>query len=71
MYALTFKTNIKCSGCIAKATPFLDKVVGKDNWEVDLTNPDKVLRIEADDAITTMEIIAAVAEAGYKAEPTY
>jgi copper chaperone len=68
MDALTFKTNIKCSGCIAKATPFLDQVAGKDNWEVDITNPDKILRIETDDTITTQDVIKAVTEAGYKAE---
>lgn len=68
MDALTFKTNIKCSGCIATATPFLDKVAGKDNWEVDITNPDKILRIKADDSIRTSDIIEAVTEAGYKAE---
>jgi copper chaperone len=68
MAALTFKTNIKCSGCIAKATPFLDQVAGKDNWEVDITNPDKILRIETDDTITTQDVIKAVTEAGYKAE---
>ena len=68
MDALTFKTNIKCSGCIAKATPFLDKVAGKDNWEVDITNPDKILRIETDEAIGTSDIIKAVTDAGYKAE---
>ena len=69
MDALTFKTNIKCSGCIAKATPFLDKVAGKDNWEVDVTNPDKILRIETDKNVIAGDIITAVTEAGYKAEP--
>jgi copper chaperone len=69
MDALTFKTNIKCSGCIAKATPFLDKVAGKDNWEVDIANPDKILRIETDEAVSSSDIIKAVTDAGYKAEP--
>jgi copper chaperone len=69
MDALTFKTNIKCAGCIAKATPFLDQVAGKDNWEVDITNPDKILRIETDDAVSASDVIKAVTDAGYKAEP--
>ena len=68
MDALTFKTNIKCAGCIAKATPFLDKVAGKDNWEVDVINPEKILRIEADQTVTAEQVIKAVEEAGYKAE---
>lgn len=69
MDALTFKTTIKCSGCVAKATPFLNQVVGEDNWEVDITNPDKILRIEADNTIKAEDVIAAVEKAGYKAEP--
>jgi len=69
MDALTFKTNIKCSGCIAKATPFLDQVAGKDNWEVDITNPDKILRIETEAAVSASDVIKAVTDAGYKAEP--
>ena len=69
MDALTFKTTIKCSGCVAKATPFLNQVAGEDNWEVDITNPDKILRIEADNAIKAEDVIAAVEQAGYKAEP--
>ena len=69
MDALTFKTTIKCSGCVAKATPFLNEVAGEDNWEVDITNPDKILRIEADNTIKAEDVIAAVEKAGYKAEP--
>ena len=69
MDAVTFKTNIKCSGCIAQATPFLDKVAGKNNWEVDTSNPDKILRVETDENISKEDIVKAVSEAGYKAEP--
>lgn len=69
MDALTFKTTIKCSGCVAKATPFLNQVAGEDNWEVDITNPDKILRIEADNTIKADDVIAAVEKAGYKAYP--
>ena len=68
MDALTFKTTIKCSGCVAKATPFLNEVAGEDNWEVDITNPDKILRIEADGNLSAAEVVAAVEKAGYKAE---
>lgn len=68
MNTLTFKTNIKCSGCIATATPFLDKVAGKNNWEVDVANPEKILRIEADHSVTAEQVIKAVKEAGYKAD---
>jgi copper chaperone len=69
MDALTFKTTIKCSGCVAKATPYLNKVAGEDNWEVDITNPDKLLHIETDKEIKPEDVIEALKEAGYKAEP--
>jgi len=61
-----FKTNIKCAGCVAKVTPFLNEALGEDNWEVDYNNPSKVLTVvgEKDDA----KVIHAVEKAGYKAE---
>lgn len=68
MEKLRFKTTIKCSGCIAKATPFLDEKVGKDKWEVDVQNPEKVLTVVNDKNITEDEVINVVREAGFKAE---
>lgn len=68
MKTLKFKTTIKCSGCIAKATPFLDETIGKDNWKVDIENPDKVLTIVKDENLGEEVVIKAVQEAGFKAE---
>ena len=68
METMKFKTTIKCSGCIAKATPFLNEKVGKDNWEVDIENPDKVLTVKKDENITEGEVIKAVQEAGFRVE---
>ena len=68
METVQFKTNIKCSGCIATVTPTLNDLVGQDNWKVDLQSPDKILTISTDDA-NTQEIKQAVEKAGYKAEP--
>lgn len=66
METTQFKTTIKCSGCVAKATPFLNEALGEDNWEVDTNNPAKVLTVvgEADQN----KVIEAVEKAGYKAE---
>ena len=36
MNTLQFKTNIKCTGCISKVTPILNKKLGEGQWEVDL-----------------------------------
>ncbi|RCR67107.1 MULTISPECIES: heavy-metal-associated domain-containing protein [Larkinella] len=67
MEAVKFKTNIKCSGCIAKATPFLNEAVGAENWEVDTESPDKVLTVVAE-GISAEQVKKAVENAGYKAE---
>jgi copper chaperone len=62
-----FKTNIKCGGCIAAVTPFLDKVIGIEKWEVDTANLDKVLTVTCN-LIDTLSIENAVKEAGYSIE---
>ncbi len=62
-----FKTNIKCGGCIAAVTPFLDKVNGIEKWEVDTANLDKVLTVTCN-LIDTFSIENAVKEAGYNIE---
>ena len=67
METVQFKTNIKCSGCIATVTPALNEVAGHDNWEVDLQSPDKVLTVSTDKA-GKKEIQQAIEKAGYKAE---
>jgi copper chaperone CopZ len=68
METMKFKTNIKCSGCVATVTPHLDKVAGKENWEVDLQSPDKTLVVASDKPLSEEDIITAMREAGYKAE---
>ena len=45
MEAVKFNTNIKCAGCIAKVTPFLNQVEEIEDWRVDTNNPDKILTI--------------------------
>lgn len=67
METVQFKTNIKCSGCIAAVTPVLNELVGKDNWEVDLLSPEKVLTVSAD-GTKQEEIKKALEKTGYKAE---
>lgn len=66
MGTIKFKTTIKCSGCVAKATPFLNEALGEDNWEVDTNDPSKVLTVVAED--DRDKVIQAVEKAGYKAE---
>ena len=68
METLKFKTNIKCSGCIATVTPFLNKTVGENNWQVDIQAPEKVLTVNTEDTMKEAEVIQSLQEAGYKAE---
>jgi copper chaperone CopZ len=67
METIKFTTNIKCSGCTATVTPFLNNTVGEDNWEIDLQSTDKLLNVVADD-IAADEVRKSVEAAGYKAE---
>lgn len=68
METLTFKTNINCSGCLAKVTPFLNAQKGIDTWGVDLNNPEKTLTVEVCD-IDAGAVMEAVQKAGFKIEP--
>ena len=45
MKTLQFKTNIKCSGCVANVSAELNKTLGEDNWKVDVQSPDKILSL--------------------------
>ena len=61
-----YKTNIKCTGCVAAVTPYLNEAVGESEWEVDLNDPSKVLTVKKE---TDKEVVKnAMAKAGYKAE---
>lgn len=68
MKTLKFKTNIKCSGCVATVTPFLNEAAGPDSWQVDVQSPDKVLVVNAADEVSEADVINALEKAGYKGE---
>ncbi len=65
---LTFKTNIKCNGCIATVTPFFQKNESIKKWSVDLESPDRVLTVELEGGEAS-EIENLIKEAGYVSEP--
>ena len=71
METLKFKTTIKCMGCVSKATPFLNAVAGEENWKVDVNNPDKLLEVTINGGASAGDIVKAVQEAGFKAEPIH
>lgn len=67
METIKLKTNIKCGGCIATVTPFLNQSVGEGNWQVDTQTPDKILTVQAE-GVSPEAVKTAVQQAGYKAE---
>ena len=68
MDTLKFKTNINCGGCVATVTPFLNKEKSIEKWQVDTTNPNKILTVEGS-AVNEEEVIEAIVKAGFKIEP--
>jgi copper chaperone len=68
METLKFKTNINCGGCVATITPVLNGLKDIQHWDVDTTDPNKILTIKAENFLTSSVIINALKQKGYKAE---
>lgn len=68
MKTLKFKTNINCSGCLAKVTPALDNSEEIAEWHVDTENKDKVLTVSGN-KIEEGKVIEVIANIGFKASP--
>ena len=66
METFKFKTNVKCGGCIATVTPFLNKIEGISKCSVDTNSPDKILSVETEN-ISPEEIRKTLKGAGYQA----
>lgn len=60
-----FKTNIKCTACVEKVTPGLNQAIGIDNWNVDLTDSNRILTVRDGDVDA---MIANLKKVGYSAE---
>ena len=68
MEIMKFKTNINCSNCVAKVTPFLDKKAGKGSWNVDTESNDKILTVENSE-LTAEDIVKTIKRTGFEANP--
>lgn len=62
-----FKTNINCSGCVARVTPVLNGNEEIKDWKVDTNNPQKILTVETE-SLNEEQVKAIIQKAGYKAE---
>lgn len=67
MKTIHFKTNINCTNCLAKVTPFLDRKEGIQSWSVDIDNPDKRLTVETD-FLDAEDIVKTIKRTGFEAE---
>ncbi|MDZ7647111.1 MAG: heavy metal transport/detoxification protein [Cytophagales bacterium] len=48
MSDLKLKTNVSVRLVLKIFTPYMDEVVGAGAWEVDLTNPNRILTVKTD-----------------------
>lgn len=64
MVTRTFKTNLRCGGCVASLKPILDADPLITAWEADVASPDKLLHVTGEQA-TKAHMQAKLAEAGY------
>lgn len=67
METLKFNTSLKCSGCVAAIQPKMDQLGNISKWDVDLTQPVKVLTVEGEN-LDEKEIVNTIKSAGYTAE---
>jgi copper chaperone len=68
MQTIKYKTNIKCGGCIAAVTPYLNELKDLEKWEVDTNSPDKVLTVRGNSDSIDQEVVESLKKAGYTAE---
>ena len=69
MTTYQFKTNIRCEGCVAKITPYLQAIQAVDNWQVDLQSPERRLTVRAADNTNINELVTQqIKKAGYQIE---
>lgn len=66
MTTYKFKTNIQCGNCLNAVSPFLNKDLDILYWEVDITDSEKVLRVEGE--VSPERVRELIAEAGFEAE---
>ncbi|CAH1002584.1 hypothetical protein LEM8419_03458 [Neolewinella maritima] len=66
---MRFKTNINCGGCVRGVTPALDGHKSIKRWKVDLESINRILTVHAEDEVSSAEISAGIADAGFIALP--
>ena len=65
MQVLHFKTNINCANCLRAVTPAFNEEPAIQSWQVDTTNPNKILTVNTH--LSSAQVVALVEEAGFEA----
>ena len=65
METMTFKTNAKCMGCLAKIEEILQGKMNREEWNLDLSN--RPLTVTSD-KLAASEIVELISKAGFKIE---
>lgn len=60
-----FNSTMKCQGCVDKVKTYLDSEPAITEWDVNLANPNRPLKVTFQDSLTDDRIIAEVAKLGY------
>lgn len=61
----TYKTNLRCGGCVQTIAPLLDSATGIASWKADVESPDKLLTLEGDD-VARSRVESLLGQAGYQ-----
>jgi hypothetical protein len=61
----TYKTNLRCGGCVQTIAPLLDSAAGIRSWKADVESPDRLLTLEGDD-VARPRVAELLGKAGYQ-----
>lgn len=61
-----YRTSAKCNGCVSAIAGKLDEIMGREDWNIDLKSPDRVLTVKSD--MAEEEIVSRVKGLGFKIE---
>ena len=65
METMTFKTNAKCMGCLAKIEEILQGKMNREEWN--LSDSNRPLTVTSD-KLAASEIVELISKAGFKIE---
>lgn len=68
MNSYTFKTKLKCGGCVSSLLLIMNEVKGIKNWNIGMEDENRKLTVYTNSLIEN-DIIKMVSKIGYIAEP--